>query len=81
VERWTSELSLAGEDRKRFSEAELVRWKSFDGKTNSWILIPGRRPASFRGRRPVLVNNHVRPEGRAPQSAVRARAAATKSTE
>ena len=44
-----------------FSEPELVRWKSFDGKPISGFLYkPGAR---FPGKRPVIVNIHGGPEG------------------
>jgi dipeptidyl aminopeptidase/acylaminoacyl peptidase len=60
VERWTASESAVNTDA--FSEAELVRWKSFDGKMISGFLY--RPPAAkFPGRRPVLVNIHGGPEG------------------
>jgi dipeptidyl aminopeptidase/acylaminoacyl peptidase len=59
VERWTeSETAVKTES---FPEAELVRWKSFDGKMISGFLYkPG---AKFTGKRPVLVVIHGGPEG------------------
>jgi dipeptidyl aminopeptidase/acylaminoacyl peptidase len=57
--RWTnseSAVKTAG-----FQEAELVRWKSFDGKMISGFLY--RPPARFTGKRPVLVVIHGGPEG------------------
>jgi dipeptidyl aminopeptidase/acylaminoacyl peptidase len=58
-ERWTtSETAVKTES---FPQAELVRWKSFDGK-----MIPGflyKPPAKFTGKRPVLVEIHGGPEG------------------
>jgi len=45
-----------------FREAELVRWKSFDGKMISGFLY--RPPANFSGKRPVLVMIHGGPEGK-----------------
>lgn len=59
VERWTtSETAIKTEN---FPDAELVRWKSFDGKTISGFLY--RPPAKFTGRRPVLIDIHGGPEG------------------
>jgi dipeptidyl aminopeptidase/acylaminoacyl peptidase len=60
VERWTnSETAVKTE---AFPEAELVKWKSFDGKEVSGFLY--RPPASkFPGKRPVLVVIHGGPEG------------------
>lgn len=43
-----------------FPEAELVKWKSFDGKTITGFLY--RPPAKFAGKRPVLVVIHGGPE-------------------
>ena len=59
VERWTtSETSV---NTSSFPEAELVRWKSFDGKMISGFLyLP---PAKFTGKRPVLIDIHGGPEG------------------
>ena len=59
VERWTeSETAVKTEN---FPEAELVRWKSFDGKMISGFLY--KPPAKFTGKRPVLVAIHGGPEG------------------
>jgi dipeptidyl aminopeptidase/acylaminoacyl peptidase len=60
VERWTASESAVKTDG--FPEAELVRWKSFDGKMISGFLY---RPAAgkFSGKRPVLVDIHGGPEG------------------
>jgi dipeptidyl aminopeptidase/acylaminoacyl peptidase len=59
LERWThSETAVHTGD---FAEAELVRWKSFDGKTISGFLY--RPPARFSGKRPVLIAIHGGPEG------------------
>jgi dipeptidyl aminopeptidase/acylaminoacyl peptidase len=59
VERWTVSESAMKTDE--FPEAELVRWKSFDGKMISGFLY--RPPAKFTGKRPVLVVIHGGPEG------------------
>jgi len=57
--RWTASETAVKTDT--FQEAELVRWKSFDGKTISGFLY--RPPARFTGKRPVLVVIHGGPEG------------------
>jgi dipeptidyl aminopeptidase/acylaminoacyl peptidase len=59
LERWTtSETTVKTET---FPAAELVRWKSFDGRMISGFLY--RPPAKFTGKRPVLVVIHGGPEG------------------
>ena len=60
VERWTTSETAVKTDG--FPEAELVKWKSFDGKTISGFLYkpPEER---FVGKRPVLVVIHGGPEG------------------
>jgi dipeptidyl aminopeptidase/acylaminoacyl peptidase len=59
VERWThSESAVKTDD---FPEAEVVHWKSFDGKMISGFLY--QPPAKFKGKRPVLVAIHGGPEG------------------
>ncbi len=59
VERWT-ESETGGLDTSGFQEPELVRWKSFDGRTISgWLFKP---PARFTGPRPVAINIHGGPE-------------------
>ncbi|HYL86614.1 MAG TPA: S9 family peptidase [Candidatus Angelobacter sp.] len=59
VERWTnSETAVKTEG---FPQAELIRWKSFDGKMISGFLY--KPPAKFTGKRPVLVVIHGGPEG------------------
>lgn len=58
--RWTQHDAV-GADPAGFVEPELVRWKSFDGRSISGFIY--RAPASrFPGRRPVLVNIHGGPE-------------------
>jgi len=60
LERWT-ESETGGLNAATFAEAELVRWKSFDGKTISGFLYkPNPR---FTGPRPVIINIHGGPEG------------------
>ncbi len=59
LDRWTnSETAVPAKD---FTNAELVKWKSFDGKEISGFLY--RPPAKFTGKRPVLVVIHGGPEG------------------
>jgi dipeptidyl aminopeptidase/acylaminoacyl peptidase len=59
LERWTSSETAVKTDA--FPEAELVRWKSFDGKLISGFLY--KPAAKFTGKRPVLVVIHGGPEG------------------
>jgi dipeptidyl aminopeptidase/acylaminoacyl peptidase len=59
VERWTTSetaVNLSG-----IHDAELVRWKAFDGRSISGFL--NRPPAKFTGKRPVLIEIHGGPEG------------------
>ena len=62
VERWTRS-ETGGLDPESFVEPELVRWKSFDGRMISGFLY--RPPATFTGKRPVIVDIHGGPEGQA----------------
>jgi len=62
LERWT-ESETGGLNAAAFSEPELVRWTSFDGRTISGLLY--RPSARFTGPRPVVVNIHGGPEGQA----------------
>jgi dipeptidyl aminopeptidase/acylaminoacyl peptidase len=60
LSRWTNSETAVKTDS--FPEAELVKWKSFDGKEISGFLY--RPPAEkFPGKRPVLVVIHGGPEG------------------
>ena len=59
LDRWTYSETAVKTDG--FREPELVRWKSFDGKTISGFLY--RPPTKFSGRRPVLIGIHGGPEG------------------
>jgi dipeptidyl aminopeptidase/acylaminoacyl peptidase len=59
VERWTYS-ETGGINTDNFSEPELVRWKSFDGRMISGFLY--KPPARFTGKRPVIVNIHGGPE-------------------
>lgn len=60
VDRWT-ESETGGLNTSNFSEAELVRWKSFDDRDISGFLY--MPPARFTGPRPVIINIHGGPEG------------------
>lgn len=60
VERWT-QSETGGLNTANFSEAELVRWKSFDGKDISGFLY--MPPTRYTGPRPVIINIHGGPEG------------------
>jgi protease II len=62
VERWT-ESEIGGLNAAAFAEPELVRWKSFDGRTISGFLY--KPAARFTGRRPVIIDIHGGPEGQA----------------
>jgi dipeptidyl aminopeptidase/acylaminoacyl peptidase len=61
LERWTAS-EMGGASPEALPDAELVEWKSFDGR-----MIPGifYRPAKrFTGPRPVMINVHGGPEAR-----------------
>ena len=60
VERWvTSETG--GLNTENFSDAELIRWKSFDDRSITGFLY--RPSISFTGKRPVIIDIHGGPEG------------------
>lgn len=62
VTRWTNGNNPAM-NTSRFAEPRIVRWKSFDGREISGLLY--EPPASFTGRRPVIVSVHDGPGGQA----------------
>jgi dipeptidyl aminopeptidase/acylaminoacyl peptidase len=62
LDRWTAS-ETGGLVTSAFPPAELIRWKSFDGRPISGFLY--RPPASFAGRRPVVIDIHGGPEGQA----------------
>ncbi|MFZ5549589.1 MAG: prolyl oligopeptidase family serine peptidase [Pseudomonadota bacterium] len=63
VQQWTRAHAPAGVDPSRFSQQQIVRWPSFDGRTISGLMtLP---PARFTGKRPVLISIHGGPEGQA----------------
>jgi len=60
---WTRPVGIDGLDLKSLPGQQIVRWKSFDGRTISGLLtLP---PARFTGPRPVLMQVHGGPEGQA----------------
>ncbi len=63
LEAWTKPLTPPGLDLSQVPEQQVVRWKSFDGRTISGVLsLP---PARFAGKRPVLMLMHGGPEAQA----------------
>jgi dipeptidyl aminopeptidase/acylaminoacyl peptidase len=60
VERWTAS-ETGGINTAALPEPEVVRWKSFDGRSISGLLY--KPPAKFAGKRPVILNIHGGPEG------------------
>jgi len=62
ISRWTRS-ETGGLNTALFSEPELVRWPSFDGRSISGFLY--RPAAQFTGRRPVNIIIHGGPEGQA----------------
>ena len=58
ITRWTSS-PVGGIDGSTLPDPEIVRWKSFDGRTISGVLY--RPPARFSGPRPVMINIHGGP--------------------
>jgi dipeptidyl aminopeptidase/acylaminoacyl peptidase len=59
VELWAKSVTN-GVDTSLFSQAALIRWSTFDGKTVSGFLY--RPPAKFKGKRPVIIDIHGGPE-------------------
>jgi dipeptidyl aminopeptidase/acylaminoacyl peptidase len=58
--RWTAS-ETGGIPTSRFSEPELIRWKTFDGKEiTGFLYLPDK--AKFSGPRPVIINIHGGPE-------------------
>jgi dipeptidyl aminopeptidase/acylaminoacyl peptidase len=59
LDRWTAS-ETGGLNTNNFSNAELVSWRSFDGKMISGFLY---KPAKkFTGKRPVIIDIHGGPE-------------------
>jgi dipeptidyl aminopeptidase/acylaminoacyl peptidase len=63
VTQWTKAHAHPDVDAASFSEQQIIRWKSFDGRTISGLI--SRPPAKFTGKRPVLINIHGGPEAQA----------------
>ncbi len=59
LERWTFS-ETGGLNPETFSEPELIRWKSFDGRMISGFLY--QPPAHFARPRPVIIKIHGGPE-------------------
>jgi dipeptidyl aminopeptidase/acylaminoacyl peptidase len=62
IARWTSS-ETGGLNTAEFPNAELIRWKSFDGREISGFLYPPAK--KFTGKRPVVIEIHGGPEGQA----------------
>ena len=62
IARWLRGSSN-GIDVDKFSEAELIHWKSFDGRQISGLLY--RPPSKFTGKRPVIIDVHGGPDNQA----------------
>ena len=63
VEQWTRAYAPPGVDMASFADQQIIRWKSFDGRSISGLLNPP--PARFTGKRPVMILIHGGPEGQA----------------
>jgi dipeptidyl aminopeptidase/acylaminoacyl peptidase len=61
IDRWTFS-EVGGLNTANFVEPQLIKWKTFDGKTISGFLF-APDPKKFPGKRPVIVNIHGGPEG------------------
>ncbi len=62
IERWVKGTS-DGVDVDKFSEPEVIHWKSFDDRQISGFLY--RPPAKFSGKRPVIIDIHGGPDDQA----------------
>jgi len=62
TERWVKGTS-DGLDAEKFSEPEVIHWKSFDDRQISGFLY--RTPAKFTGKRPVIIDIHGGPDDQA----------------
>lgn len=60
VERWTFS-ETGGLNTSKFSEPQLIHWKSFDDHSISAFLY--KPPANFSGKHPVIIDIHGGPEG------------------
>jgi len=61
VDRWTFS-EMGGVNPASLPDAEIVKWKSFDGLEISGVLY--RPPAKFTGPRPVIINVHGGPDAK-----------------
>jgi dipeptidyl aminopeptidase/acylaminoacyl peptidase len=61
AERWTWS-EIGGANPESLPDAEVIRWKSFDGLTIAGVLY--RPPARFKGPHPVIINVHGGPDER-----------------
>ncbi|MFI4924952.1 MAG: S9 family peptidase, partial [Vicinamibacteria bacterium] len=62
VTRWTAS-KVEGLDASRFAVQAPIEWKSYDGRTITGFIA--RPPATFTGKRPVMIQIHGGPEGQA----------------
>jgi dipeptidyl aminopeptidase/acylaminoacyl peptidase len=62
ITHW-AKSELNGFDTSGLREPELIKWKSFDGKSISGFVY--KPPTKFTGKRPVIINIHGGPEGQA----------------
>jgi dipeptidyl aminopeptidase/acylaminoacyl peptidase len=62
IERWVKGIA-EGIDVEKFSEPELIHWKSFDDRQISGFLY--RPPAKFTGKRAVIIDIHGGPDDQA----------------
>ena len=65
ITRWTYS-ETGGLDATAFASAQLIHWKSFDGRSISGFMYGAA--ARFTGPRPVIVNIHGGPEGQSRPS-------------
>jgi dipeptidyl aminopeptidase/acylaminoacyl peptidase len=65
VTRWTYS-ETGGLDASTFPSAQLIHWKSFDGRIISGFMYAAA--ARFTGPRPVIINIHGGPEGQSRPS-------------
>jgi dipeptidyl aminopeptidase/acylaminoacyl peptidase len=60
TERWTQAYAPPEVDLASFGKHSVIRWKSFDGRMISGLMI--QPPEKFIGKRPVLIDIHGGPE-------------------
>ncbi len=60
LDRWTFS-ETGGLDTSKFTESQLIHWKSWDGRSIAAFL--NKPPAKFTGKRPVIIEIHGGPEG------------------